>query len=225
MAIELIDGKAGKPHIDGDDLGDFKRGVVGEGGGVLGTGNYLRATLTGALSVTVDTGSAVFPGCGRHVRVASPETVALKAAASGKKRNDIVALTWSRDGDTGVETASITVATGAETSSTPGDPKVPDGALPLYRVPVTGGSAGTPVQLFQIVQPLARRAGLMGDADYARVGNFDLGYGFTVAMPDNRRCELGVSTTGIQMRQTLSSGEVKTCSMPWAKTTVEQASV
>ena len=196
MAIELIDGKAGKPHIDGDDLGDFKRGVVGEGGGVLGTGNYLRATLTGALSVTVDTGSAVFPGCGRHVRVASPETVALKAAASGKKRNDIVALTWSRDG-----------------------------ALPLYRVPVTGGSAGTPVQLFRIVQPLARRASLMGDADYARVGNFDLGYGFTVAMPDNRRCELGVSATGIQMRQTLSGGEVKTCSLPWAKTTVEQASV
>lgn len=153
MTVELVDGRAGKPHIDGDDLGDFKLGFCG-GGYVLGTGDVLKATQPSANKVTVATGSAVMPLTGRHVRVTAPETVAVTSGTQGQKRRDIVVLRASTG--SGVESASLVCLRGTPVSyGTPADPAVPEGDLALYRVTLDGASVSKPEPVFKVLRSAA----------------------------------------------------------------------
>lgn len=156
MTVELIDGRAGKPHISGDDLGNFKAGFVGIEGYVLETENKLAATLESANKLTIDTGAAIMPTTGRHVRITSPETVTIQSGTQGQKRNDLVVLRTTTSSDnTTVETASIVVIKGTPTTGTPTDPSITNGDLKLYRLSLDGISVNGPVPLFNVLTPLA----------------------------------------------------------------------
>ena len=156
MTVELIDGRAGKPHISGDDLGNFKAGFVGIEGYVLETENKLAATLESANKLTINTGAAIMPTTGRHVRITSPETVTIQSGTQGQKRNDLVVLRTATSSDnTTVETASIVVIKGTSTTGTPTDPAINDGDLKLYRLSLDGISVENPVPLFNVLTPLA----------------------------------------------------------------------
>ena len=156
MTVELIDGRAGKPHISGDDLGNFKAGFVGVEGYVLETENKLAATLESANKLTIDTGAAIMPTTGRHVRITSPETVTIQSGTQGQKRNDLVVLrTVTSSDNTTVETASIVIIKGTPTTGTPTDPSITNGDLKLYRLSLDGISVGNPVPLFNVLTPLA----------------------------------------------------------------------
>ena len=155
MTVELIDGRAGKPHISGDDLGNFKAGFVGIEGYVLETENKLAATLESANKLTINTGAAIMPTTGRHVRITSPETVTIQSGTQGQKRNDLVVLRTATSSDnTTVETANIIVIKGTPTTGTP-DPSINNGDLKLYRLSLDGISVGNPVPLFNVLTPLA----------------------------------------------------------------------
>lgn len=156
MTVELIDGRAGKPHISGDDLGNFKAGFVGIEGYVLETENKLAATLESANKLTIDTGAAIMPTTGRHVRITSPETVTIQSGTQGQKRNDLVVLRTATSSDnTTVETANIIVIKGTPTTGSPTDPSINNGDLKLYRLSLDGISVENPVPLFNVLTPLA----------------------------------------------------------------------
>ena len=156
MTVELIDGCAGKPHISGDDLGNFKAGIVGTDGYVLATGNEFAATLESANSLVIDTGAAIMPTTGRHVRITAPETLTITSGTQGNKRNDLVVLrTVTSTDSTTVESASLVVIKGTATTGTAADPATQDGDLLLYRVSLSGISVSTPVSLFTSLTPLA----------------------------------------------------------------------
>lgn len=156
MTIELIDGKAGKPHISGADLGDFKAGFIGQAGYVLKTGEMLAASQASANEVTIGTGSAIMPTSGRHVRVTEPEKVTIESGTQGQKRNDLIVLRASTSADSStVESASIVVIKGTATADTPADPDTQEGDLPLYRVSLDGVSAAEPLALFSVLTPYA----------------------------------------------------------------------
>lgn len=153
MTVDLVDGRAGKPHIDGDDLGDFKLGFCG-GGYVLGTGDVLKATQPSANKVTVATGSAVMPLTGRHVRVTAPETVAVTSGTQGQKRRDLIVIR-ANTGE-GVESAELVCLRGTPVSyGTPADPAVPEGDLALYRVALDGASVSEPEPVFKVLRSAA----------------------------------------------------------------------
>ncbi len=153
MTVELVDGRAGKPHIDGDDLGDFKLGFCG-GGYVLGTGDVLKATQPSANKVTVATGSAVMPLTGRHVRVTAPETVAVTSGTQGQKRRDLIVIR-ANTGE-GVESAELVCLRGTPVSyGTTEDPAVPEGDLALYRVALDGASVSEPEPVFKVLRSAA----------------------------------------------------------------------
>lgn len=160
MAIDLVDGRAGKPHIDGDDLGDFKAGVCGTAGYVLCTGDVLEATQDDANHVTIGTGAMVMPGSGRHVRVTSPEQVTVTSGTQGQKRRDLIVMRADTGGS--VESASLVCVRGTPVSyGTPADPAVEDGDLPLYRVELDGATAAAPVAVFDVLTPMSElRAGM-----------------------------------------------------------------
>lgn len=160
MASELITGFAGRPHVGSDDMGAFQAGILGTGSYVLQTGQQLKATVASANKVTIGTGDLVMNG--RHVRMATATDLTIQNGTQGQKRNDLIVCRYSKASD-GKETATLTVVKGTATSGTPADPSynktsILDGAsvsdMPLYRIPITNLSVGTPVQLFKVLTPL-----------------------------------------------------------------------
>ena len=180
MTIELVDGHGGKPHISGDDLGDFKAGILGDAGYVFKRADMLAATLNGANSLTVNTGSGVLPVSGRHFRITAPETVTVTSGTQGQNRNDLVVIrpSTSTDGTT-VENASVVVLRGTPTDGDAVDPEKEDTDLALYRLQLTGISVAEPIALFDVMVPYnefrdsishSRGTLLSGGCCYDRVG-------------------------------------------------------
>ncbi len=160
MASELITGFAGAPHVGSDDMGAFQAGILGVGSYVLQTGQQLKATVASANKVTIGTGDLVMNG--RHVRMATATDLTIQNGAQGQKRNDLIVCRYQKASD-GKETATLVVVKGTATTGTPADPSynktsILDGAttsdMPLYRIPITNLSVGTPVQLFKVLTPL-----------------------------------------------------------------------
>ena len=166
MASELITGFAGTPHVGSDDMGAFQAGILGTGSYVLQTGQQLKATVASSNKVTIGTGDLVMNG--RHVRMATATDLTIQNGTQGQKRNDLIVCRYSKASD-GKETAALTVVKGTATTGTPADPSynktsILDGAsvsdMPLYRIPITNLSVGTPIQLFKVLTPL----GTVGDS-------------------------------------------------------------
>ena len=155
MAIELITGHAGSAHISSADVGWFNAGTIGADKYVLNTGTKFAANVQSANLVTIGTGDAVFEG--RHVRVSATENVAIDNGSQGMKRNDIICIKYEYDSGTQVESASLAVVQGTPVSGAPSDPSIPSGSIltgsttaymPLWRIPINGIAAGTPVKLY-----------------------------------------------------------------------------
>lgn len=161
MTVELITGFAGTPHIGSDDIGAFQAGIVGPGDYALATGNQLRATMSNANTIAVQSGDAVLNG--RHVHLTGTTTATVQSGTQGQKRNDLVVLRYTNTTTTGVETCSIVVLKGTPTTGTPADPahntgSILDGVathdMPLYRIPLAGITVGTLVPLFNVLKPM-----------------------------------------------------------------------
>lgn len=158
MTIDLVDGHAGKPHISGEDLGDFKAGFIGQAGYVFKRANMLAITLNSANSVTIDTGSGIMPNTGRHFRVTEPETLTITSGTQGQNRNDLIVVrqnTTTEEDSTSIESAEIVVVRGTPTSDTATDPEIQDGDLLLYRVSLSGVSVSEPEPLFSVFAPVS----------------------------------------------------------------------
>lgn len=162
MTVELITGYSGTPHIGSDDVQHLIAGIVGGGSYALDTGKKLAIAVNSANSVTIDTGDAIIAG-GAHVRVAAAEKLTVASGAQGVKRNDLVCLRYTKASDN-KESASLVVIKGTATSGTPADPAYNKGSvidgkatvdMPLYRLPISGVSLGTPVKLFSVSPTLA----------------------------------------------------------------------
>ena len=154
MAVELVDGHAGEPHIDGSDAGIFKAGVCGEEGGILATSNKCACTINSNTSITIAEGELVMPTSGRLVRVKNPETLTITTGSASQKRNDLVVARYSKDSTTEIETVELLVLRGTPTTGTPVDPTIQTGDLVLYRLPLNGLTLGTPVKVAKDITPI-----------------------------------------------------------------------
>lgn len=157
--MELIDGHLGSPHIDSNDKAIIHRGLRGDGSFVFEWGDSCSATVQDANHIMIGTGCGSIQGLDWSVTV--PETVAIDSGSQGTNRNDIIAVRYAKD-TSGVQTASLAVVKGTPSSGTATDPTIPSGDVlsameawqPLWRIPISGISVGTPVQLFEILTPL-----------------------------------------------------------------------
>ena len=155
MTIELITGHAGSAHVSSEDAGWFNAGTVGAEKYVCDTGTQFACEVQSANLVTVGTGDAVFEG--RHVRISATENVAIDNGAQGVSRNDVICIKYEYDSGTSEETASLEVVKGTASSTTPSDPTIPSGSIlqgateaymPLWRIPISGITVGTPEKLY-----------------------------------------------------------------------------
>lgn len=155
MTVELVTGHAGSAHVSSADVGWMNVGLVGDGKYVLDTGTQFAANVQSANTVTIGIGDAIFEG--RHVRVSATESVSIDNGAQGVNRNDIICIKYEYNSGTGVETASLAVVKGTASAGTATDPTIPSGSIltsssaaymPLWRIPISGITVGTPEKLY-----------------------------------------------------------------------------
>lgn len=172
MAIELITGYAGEGHVSSADAGRFNAGVCGTGKYVLGTGTKFAYSIESSNLVRIGSGDAVNQG--RHIIIPqnSVEDAAIQNGSQNKTRIDVIALRYSKNASTGVESASLVVIKGTEVTSgsTPTAPAVTSGNIyngatvddmPLYHVLIEGTQITSVTKVFTEIHSLATVADLI----------------------------------------------------------------
>ena len=151
MAIELVTGKAGVPHVDSEDVGAFNAHSLGSGAYIM---DGCEVTAKSANSVNIAAGEILWEG--RHIRVkGSGESLAVDNGQTGYNRRDLITLNYSKD-SSGIESVSFAVVKGTATTGTAADPSVKVGSIlagdtsaviPFARITLSGLSVATPTVL------------------------------------------------------------------------------
>ncbi|WP_337368798.1 hypothetical protein [Senegalimassilia faecalis] len=152
MAFEIVDGMTGTKHISSDDLAALNTATVGKASCVLKYGNDFSLTMASANAATLGTGVGMVGG--KRFWNQAPVQLVVETGAQGQKRNDLVVARYAKT-SAGIESIMPVVVKGTPTTGTPADPAVTANDLKLWRVPLDGINAGTPVRLFEPVVPLA----------------------------------------------------------------------
>lgn len=153
MAIELITGRAGAPHVDSADVGAFNAAMFGSGVYIVKGASV--APMTEPNHVTINAGELLCEG--RHIRITGAgETLAIDNGQSGYKRNDIIAIHYERNSND-IEACSLVVVKGTQAADTAQDPPMPssgklsEGASsvywPLYRIVINELTPQTPERI------------------------------------------------------------------------------
>ena len=164
MTTTLITGKGGTPHITSGDMGAMQAGVIGNGSYLLqgSDGTFPAVTMQDANHALIPVLNLVVEG--RYARVTEAETATIESGVSGRNRNDLVCLKYTRNGQN-IETAAIAVLKGTPKTGTAADPTVPSGSIhsasgtvwiPIARIPISGITPGTPVMLIKQLPPMSK---------------------------------------------------------------------
>ena len=152
MAFEIVDGMTGTKHISSDDLSALNTATIGKADCVLEYGDDFKLTMASANSATLGTGVGMVGGKRFWNQAATSLTI--QSGTQGQKRNDLVVARYQKT-SAGIESITPVVIKGTPTTGTAADPATTANDLKLWRVPLDGINAGTPVRLFEPVTPLA----------------------------------------------------------------------
>lgn len=164
MAFEIVDGMTGQKHISSDDLAALNTATVGKADCVLHYGDDFKLTMASANSATLGTGVGLVGGKRFWNQAATSLTI--QSGTQGQKRNDLVVARYQKT-SAGIESITPVVIKGTPTTGTAADPAVTANDLKLWRVPLDGINAGTPVKLFSPVTPLATLGESVSQSAYA----------------------------------------------------------
>lgn len=159
MAIELVTGKAGVPHVDSEDVGAFNAYSLGSGAYIM---DGCEVSAKSANSINIAAGEILWEG--RHIRVkGSGESLAVDNGQTGYNRRDLITLNYAKDSN-GIESVSFKVVKGTATTGTAADPSVKVGSIlagdtsaviPFARIALSGLSVATPTVLLGSLPSLA----------------------------------------------------------------------
>ena len=228
MAEHLITGYAGSGHVTSADAGLFNAGVCGNGRYVMESSGKFAYTLVSNNSIKIGSGDLVDQG--RHISIApnTDVTLSIDNGTQGKKRIDVVAMRYSKNTSTGIESAALVLLKGTEVASgsTPTPAAVTQGNIftgastddtPLYHITIDNLQVTAVTPVFTLMPPLM---GLLNKvypvgAIYMSVNNTDPGTLFGGTWQElTGRFLLGRSTghaagsTGGEETHTLTSAEM-----------------
>ena len=152
MSFEIVDGMTGAKHISSEDLAALNTATVGKADCVLKYGDDFALTMASANSATLGTGVGMVGG--RRFWNQAATSLTIQSGTQGQKRNDLVVARYEKT-SAGIESITPVVIKGTPTTGTPADPEVTANDLKLWRVPLDGINAGTPVRLTHILLPLS----------------------------------------------------------------------
>lgn len=161
--MQIVTGYTGTEHVSSAMDGAQNAGIIGTGQYVLATGNQLKATMQTSNTVRVLDGDVMINGRHGYIAAGSYDDLTIESGTSGYNRNDLVVARYTVNASTSVEAISLVVIKGTPTTGTAADPSYNGGSvlsggttvdMPLWRIPLTGISAGTPVQMFSVAPSL-----------------------------------------------------------------------
>lgn len=161
MGIELVNGRAGEPHVSGEDVGRLYRGIAGDGAYYLGG---TTPSLSMATANRLSMGPCDLLLAGMHATLDGLDEWTIENGSQGMKRRDLCVLRYSRDASTGVEELRPATVKGSATDGTPVDPSYAKGSradgsqtfdVPVARVELDGLTPGEPQLLVQKLGPLS----------------------------------------------------------------------
>lgn len=151
MAIELVDGHAGRAHVGSDDLAVLNAATYGVADCVFDVGERLRCTMDTANRALIASGAGMVGG--RRWRVDGQESLSVESGTQGQRRNDLVVARYGNDG--GVESVHLEVVRGESGPDGPQDPAVGRDGLALWRIPIDGINAGEPQRMFRVADTVS----------------------------------------------------------------------
>ena len=176
MSTNLITGYAGKSHITSAGDGAVNAAVLGNGRYVLDIAEKFAYELISNNQIRIKSGYAVNQGRKIELAVNDYEELTIDNGLQGVKRCDLIAITYEKNLETGIETAVMNVIKGTSGDDyldpehtvgniLNGDAK--DDFL-LYRVKINGLSIESVEKLFEVRKSLIN---VLGTTDISKIGN------------------------------------------------------
>ena len=162
MSLNLMTGYAGEPHITSADDGAVNAAIYGAEKYVLNTGQKFAYELISNNLIKIKDGYAMNQGRKIGQAVNDYEELTIDNGLQGVKRSDIIAIRYSKNIDTGIESAEFVVIKGTS-GDTYKDPALETGNiiqgdsvddLPLYRVKIDGLSIATVEPMFNMLMSM-----------------------------------------------------------------------
>lgn len=162
VEVNIVTGKAGRPHISGSDLRAFNSGIAGMDG-ALQTGRMFAATTSAGNTITIADGDMIMQGVHWRIDEDTVKEVVLANGESGMRRCDLIIAHYHVNVETGIETVELEVIEGNATSGTPapksfvkGDLRSgdSDARMELYRVELNGFNVSTVTAMFDHIPTL-----------------------------------------------------------------------
>ncbi|WP_418619739.1 hypothetical protein [[Clostridium] scindens] len=158
--MQLNTGYAGKPHVTAENCADLNRGLLGSDSYVLPVGTQFEVELVTNNLLKIKDGC----GCmqGRQVSIAKGQIdeITIENGTQGEKRIDLVVIRYSKNPDTGIETAIPFLIKGIPSEMNPVRPLHLDGDIrggdltvdwPLYELYLDGISVTNVKPLFDVL--------------------------------------------------------------------------
>ena len=159
MAIELVTGFAGEPHIASEDVGAYNAATMGTGSYIL---SGCAVTMSSTTKMHIAAGELLIQG--RHVRITGTGIdLAVASGTTGYNRIDLAVIHYSK-ASTGVETVAVEIVKGTPTTGTAAAPSTSGGSIlngdsaayiTLAQVAITGLTVGTPTRKLSTFTSLA----------------------------------------------------------------------
>ncbi len=146
MSVQIVTGYTGERHITPYMDATINRGIFGEDGCILSSGSQMSASMPDINTFVIADGAFSIQG---HIGITNGETLTVDTCASGSRRIDLVVARFEHDSNTNIDTLSIVLLKGTETTSQyPTTPtyrtgSIADGAnadLPLYQITLDGST-------------------------------------------------------------------------------------
>lgn len=146
MSVQIVTGYTGERHITPYMDATVNRGIFGEDGCILSSGSQMSANMPDINTFVIADGAFSIQG---HIGITNGETLTVDTCASGSRRIDLVVARFEHDSNTNIDTLSIVLLKGTETTSQyPTTPTyrtgtIADGAnvdLPLYKITLDGST-------------------------------------------------------------------------------------
>ncbi len=172
--LHLVTGYAGVEHVTSNDIGSFNAALMGNGEFVLERGNKFGYEIVSNNKIKINDGDMLVQG--RHIRLKENDAEELQfdTGSQGKKRHDLIVVTYEKNPETGVELAKLEVIKGIEDVSAT-DPTITTGNIltgsikhqvKLYRVKFDGIDLVSVDKLFSEVETLeSMKLGIVGEVE------------------------------------------------------------
>ena len=199
MALNLITGYAGIPHITSENDGAVNAALYGSERYVLNTGQKFAYEIISNNLIRIKDGYAMNQGRKIGLAISEYEDLTIDNGLQGVKRSDIIVIRYTKNLDTGIESADFVVVKGTSGDAYK-DPALETGNiiqgdsvddLPLYRVKIDGLSIATVEPMFNVLMSMQEMqeelTELNSNSTWKKIGNGSYLGSFSISIPSSAK--------------------------------------